>query len=599
MDLPEWDQWDAEGLHLLAPWFQGHSILKEVFLPHNEHRVVLTKLTNLGLTLANGQWDQRLETVVNALIAGLIAAGVFAWGSSFLGRRWLAPLFVLLAAAYGLPFAAENVINGFHSQQLFMVGFSFGAIAGLVGSRLGSVGWWLGLACLGLAMLTMASGFFAAAVVVGFLLFRLMRRQVRWKEALPALVPAAVLVAVGALTQVSVPYHEGAKAHTVFEFTATLVQGLEWPAAGLDYSWLSVFLWIPWVWVVVRMLRSEEGDGRNAGWGLACLGGWVVLQLLATAYARGNGGNGPPSRYIDTLIVGAVVNALSVGWLAGYGGLNGSERGAHLAIALLWLVTIVGGARAQLTAIYNEQLPEAKRYRYYCIENVRNYLATGDEAYVRHDEIPYPGTAGFLYHLHERPLQDLLPASVRIPLPLAEARASGSFVRGDSRMKEADRSLLRPASAAPGIPKECPAPSNAVYWGSFGPGGGSDAGVWESAALPAPHAGYLKFEMAGQPGANGARLELKDAASGQILGEVRPDRTPGNSWRSAYVRSPASPFVVEAHDVDPNGWIAFTQPVEMGTLSYWAWRCVKNGLLLAELSAGAALVLLAIYTFRP
>ena len=59
MDLPNWDQWDAEGLHLLAPWYQHRLTLAEVFFPHNEHRVVLTKMANLGLTLANGQWDQR------------------------------------------------------------------------------------------------------------------------------------------------------------------------------------------------------------------------------------------------------------------------------------------------------------------------------------------------------------------------------------------------------------------------------------------------------------------------------------------------------------------------------------------------------------
>ncbi len=59
-DLPQWDQWDAEGLHSLIPWSAHRFFLRELFLPHNEHRVVVTKLLNLGLTLANGQWDQRL-----------------------------------------------------------------------------------------------------------------------------------------------------------------------------------------------------------------------------------------------------------------------------------------------------------------------------------------------------------------------------------------------------------------------------------------------------------------------------------------------------------------------------------------------------------
>lgn len=49
MDVPEWDQWDAEGLHLLVPWFRDR-LVPALFTPHNEHYVVLTKLLNLAVT---------------------------------------------------------------------------------------------------------------------------------------------------------------------------------------------------------------------------------------------------------------------------------------------------------------------------------------------------------------------------------------------------------------------------------------------------------------------------------------------------------------------------------------------------------------------
>jgi hypothetical protein len=49
MTMPEWDQWDAEGLYLLAPWFNDDHFLRALFTPHNEHRVVLTKLLNVFL----------------------------------------------------------------------------------------------------------------------------------------------------------------------------------------------------------------------------------------------------------------------------------------------------------------------------------------------------------------------------------------------------------------------------------------------------------------------------------------------------------------------------------------------------------------------
>jgi len=596
MDLPEWDQWDAEGLHLLAPWYQGHFTLGELFLPHNEHRVVLTKLVNLGLTTANGQWDQRLETAVNSAIAALIAAAFFGWGTSFLTRRWHAPLFLLLAALYGLPFASENIINGFHSQQLFLVGLSFGAIAGTAGNGRGTR--WFGLSCMALALLTMASGFFAAAVVLGVLLLAGIRRERAWAALVPVIVIAAILVAAGCLTRVSVPYLESAKAHSFVAFASTFFQCAEWPAAGEKNAWLSVLLWLPWCWLVWRVLTGAGGPLRGPGMVLSGLGAWVLLQLLATAYARGAGGNPPPSRYVDTLIVGAVVNALAIGWLFVFGGLDRAGRRAAAAVALLWLAPFAAGCAVQLQSVFHDQLPEGRRYRHYCIENVRNYLATGDEAYLRHEEIPYPGTDGFLARLRTQPLRELLPASVRDPLPLTGSGAGG-FVRLDSRRGQDSRPQPRAGGSQQGLPPECPLLSNAVFWGSFDPAERTGAGVWESRPLPPPRAGWLKFEVAGYPGESGSGIDLRDAATGRFLASVSPDRTPGNSWRSAYVRAPARPFIVAAHDDDPKEWVAFSQPVEMGTLSYLAWRCVKNGLLLAGLSAGAAFALFPFHLSRP
>ena len=60
-DMPDWDQWDAEGVNLLAPWFENDHFLAHLFEPHNEHRVVLTKLQNLAVVSMAKQWDSRAE----------------------------------------------------------------------------------------------------------------------------------------------------------------------------------------------------------------------------------------------------------------------------------------------------------------------------------------------------------------------------------------------------------------------------------------------------------------------------------------------------------------------------------------------------------
>src|SRR5262249_9485857 len=94
----------------------------------------------------------------------------------------------------------------------------------------------------------------------------------------------------------------------------------------------------------------------------------------------------------------------------------------------------------------------------------------------------------------------------------------------------------------------------------------------------------------------GVSLSVRDAQTDVVLAEVRPTRSPGESWRSAYVHAPRTSFVVEARKESPTGWLAFSPPVEMGTGSYWAWQAVKNGLLILW-CAGIATGVVAIVTF--
>ena len=73
--MPDWDQWDAEAYYALIPWFEHDHFLRHLFTPHNEHRVVLTKLQNLALTVLNGQWDARLQAVTNAVLHSTLLQG--------------------------------------------------------------------------------------------------------------------------------------------------------------------------------------------------------------------------------------------------------------------------------------------------------------------------------------------------------------------------------------------------------------------------------------------------------------------------------------------------------------------------------------------
>src|ERR1700678_1934878 len=78
-DLPFWDQWAKEGELLYAPWFEHGVLWRNLFLPHNEHRIAPTLALNFSLVLAGDQWDARVQCVANAALDSAVAVGLFAW----------------------------------------------------------------------------------------------------------------------------------------------------------------------------------------------------------------------------------------------------------------------------------------------------------------------------------------------------------------------------------------------------------------------------------------------------------------------------------------------------------------------------------------
>lgn len=46
--VPFWDQWDAEAYRLYKPYLEG-TLQPQAFIePHNEHRILLTRLLGIG-----------------------------------------------------------------------------------------------------------------------------------------------------------------------------------------------------------------------------------------------------------------------------------------------------------------------------------------------------------------------------------------------------------------------------------------------------------------------------------------------------------------------------------------------------------------------
>lgn len=406
-DLPFWDQWAKEGELLFAPWIENGELWRNLFLPHNEHRIAPTLALNLALLELGGQWDARVQCLASAVLHASIGAAVFAWAARWMTGRWLAGLAGVLIAVAALPLAWDNVIGGFQSQFYFLIGFTVLALHRLLGCAAGSLGWWLGVFFAAAAIVSMGSGFLVGAPLVLIGLARWAHGHSRsWRALMPALC-GAVIVATGFALRTPAPWHEGLQAQTPWELIRFATHCLAWPWTGQPLA--AIALWLPWlilVWIRVRDAAKADPVGDL----ILAVGGWALLQIAAVAYSRGAGGGMPANRYGDVFAMGVLASYAAIAWSA-----RTAPRRAAVLAATFALCLAIGAATSAHTALTRE-LPERKRMYEACERTVREFLATGEEARLAAGTLPFPIADWLARILRRESIAPILPASVRQPL---------------------------------------------------------------------------------------------------------------------------------------------------------------------------------------
>ena len=589
-DLPHWDQWDAEGLHVYMPWFNHRLGLTDFFRPHNEHRIVLTKLLGFAELLLNGQWDVRLQCVVNALLHSSLAALFFCIGRRHLAREWQVGWFALVALLCGLPLAWQNVLGGFHSQQYFLIGLTFGAIYLLPFASPWSRRWWAGAACAFLALFSMGSGLFAAAIVLPVALLRGWLLRQRQLIPPPTLALCLGIIALAWVSRVEVYFHESLKAHTLGDFLLYAVHSLQWPAQ--NHPWLALILWAPVIGLLgVVLRRGVVAAEINFPLFTLGLGGWTVLQILASAYARGAGAGWPASRYVDTLTLGTLANALALGWHTNR--TSQSLRYFCHAFAVAWLGALSFGLYPQIRLIYTEELPSVHRSLVACERNVRHYLATGDISCLQEPDIPYPSTSAFRERIDLLALQAIMPVSVRRPLRL-DSSHSGPFHLLDTRphqpnLGEKKLAAQNTKTEILGLSPDTTLLDYTRTWGSYG---SNVIGEWIGRPLNLAQRSYLRFQIAGDISGPSTSLIVRNPTLGFVRAQFgSPTGNSPGAWRTIYVPVPSGQLDLLARQQDATSWFAFSEPVEMPPLSYWAAKAARWGSSLWPAAATLAVLL--------
>jgi hypothetical protein len=539
-DLPVFDQWDAEGNQTFRPWLEHSLDFTRLARPHNEHRIVTVKLYALGLLALNGEWDAFVETTCNAAIHTFCAVVLLLLARRWLGRRPLILFGAFLVALFTLPFSWENSLAGFQVAFYFFLLFSIGHIALTFESDRFGARWVLGQLCGFLALITLASGFFSALAILAVAGWRFLRTRHWTRQCSATVVLAAAFTIAGILMMHHVPGHDVLRSHTAGEFMANLGRLLTWPGQ----AWLpwSLLLLAPAAWFVIQHLRRRDFSATDAG--LLGLLAWEILQCLATAYART--GPEPASRYLDLLALNLVL-----GFVFLFREFTGRAR---VWLALGWLVAVIAGLAHETSLHWRLGVLPRIPYHRAQEKHLRAYLQFGDPREISDKswpEIPYPDPRALLSFLASPQIRAIMPPSVRRAVTVAP-----------------------PSGATPPLPPDFPtirAPIALSTWSAAN----SPPVSWRSAAQPASSLPILRFFVAGDLGRPGHPLRLVvKSASGET--PVQPETVPGRRWKTVNVFRPAGPWWIEAADADPNGWFAFTEPIEVGRLGWAAEKLLKH-----------------------
>jgi hypothetical protein len=577
-EVPFWDQWDAEGYFILKPWVEGHLTLQQLFAAHNEHRIVLTRLLTIGLFALNRQWDPLVEMTVNAGICSLVAVFIAAMLLRYLPRRQSWPGLVLLIVLFVLPFSWENTLSGFQSQFYFLVLFSFVAIWGVGLHRAASSSWWMGVLALILASLSMASGFFAAVVIIAVILLRWIKEDERPdKSSLVSCLIAFAAIVIGWMTRTVVPGHAGLMAENFTAWTAALGRSLAWPHCSEPLFAFAMQLPIAALSLkyLIQSRSRQREQKREAILLVLGIGLWCVGQAAAVAYARGSQGQPPASRYMDVLAIGALVNFIAALMVATAAWPTRWRIPTCLG-SVAWLGLLSWGLITLTQTNFSFHLPDRCAHLVAGTRYVSGYVRTGDaRTYLEHKpylDLSHPDPARLRTILDDATIRLILPAGLRSRLHLREANPSETFVQ-------------------PGVPAETKVQRSETVRGSYlAQAGGAAIGTWKGEVEGRLGFPYMRVDVIGGLGNPGLEMQLCDPGTGACA-SLHPAQPAGARWQTNFVRAPSKgskALIVSANDQSKDSWFGFMEPVEIGPLSYWNLQILGR----SDLISGGGLMLL-------
>ncbi len=418
------DEWEGDGAYLLAPYLRGELKLSDLFAPYAEHRILFTRLLVLSAFLVAGYWDVILQMIANAILDTTTVVAVAYALSRVLNGGWAIAAMVLSVGINAMPYAYDNVVYAFNSQFYFVLAFSLAALAFLADARAWSPRWAAGVLFGVGAFLSMASGALTLAAAAGAHLLQMAcNRRGGVREWLGLAALAAITVALISL----VPHaSDELRARSVGEFLWAFLALAGWPA----HNMLGLIIFLPSALFCLRVLADRPALSDPRWFNVMALG-WVVSQILAVAFGRGQ--SPLSSRYFDILLVGLTINLVSAFWLFerhAKAGKPAMWRSLALALWLVFLALSLTHPQRHLPSLIEAWRTVTTTGE----KNVQRYLATADPSFLAGRplwDVPSPDPPRLKQLLDTPEIRSILPPELlpRVPpRPYVEAFKRG-FLR--------------------------------------------------------------------------------------------------------------------------------------------------------------------------
>ncbi|BBX61119.1 hypothetical protein MSAS_02930 [Mycobacterium saskatchewanense] len=399
--MPLKDQWDGEAANLYAPYLKGELSLADLVAPHNQHRILCSRLLTLMHLELGGEWNPRLEMILGAGVHTALITYLAALLMPLVAPRLRMLLACFTALLFAVPIGYENTLWGFQSPVYFTLLFGVAALAAFARAHPFSLRWFGGLTAAVLSYFSFGTG--VATLLGGGMLLGVQviagARERRVRE-------YAAIVVVLAFAAVAILDLATAKPNST---PVTFIEGL------LLLTFSIIVALIPALWYCRYTLTRRPAIGDRA-WVFIGIVAWIAIQLALVAYGRGAV---VAVRYMDIILL---LYPLALVAVLEFVRESDMTRFGRLARAgtVMWVFTVV--AAVSFLGYYASLLGamEWSRSAGQELVNVRAYLATKDADHLRGRgggngkfDLAYPDPQRLAALLGDSDVRAILPHALR------------------------------------------------------------------------------------------------------------------------------------------------------------------------------------------